>query len=118
MALRVLVVEDWMAPTDPVTMLLKRKECDVGSAFTGENAVRLAELLQPDAVILDLDMPNVDGYGVARRLREVFDGKLTIIGISADGTVVDHQRMKEAGFNHHLLKPANPDELQRLLKAR
>jgi DNA-binding response OmpR family regulator len=72
----------------------------------------------PDAVILDLAMPGMDGYEVARRLRHSSPAGVFILCMSGYGTAVDRQRSREAGCDYHLLKPADPDELHRLLESR
>jgi CheY-like chemotaxis protein len=68
-------------------------------------------------VILDIGMPGMDGYEVARRLRQSLGQKLMIICLSGHGTPEHRQRSQAAGCYHHLLKPADPDELQRLLQS-
>ena len=117
MALRILIFEAWTDLTRRLSLKLKALGYDVATTFTGGTAVKLAELFYPDAVILDLGTPEMHGYDVALPLRETFGAGMTIIGISADGTAADRRRSKETGCNHHLLKPANPGELHRLLQA-
>jgi CheY-like chemotaxis protein len=114
---RVLVVDDWKDSTESLAMLLEAWRYEVRTALNGESALQIADRFRPNVVILDLGMPQMDGFEVARRLRRDYAGELKIICVSGYGAPADRQRTKEAGFDHHLLKPADPDELQRLLQA-
>jgi CheY-like chemotaxis protein len=117
MALRVLVVDDSKDSTDAMEMLLAAWGFEGRAALDGPSALQIAESFRPDAVILDIAMPGMDGYEVARRLRQTFGEKLTIICVSGLGTEEHRRQSREAGCNHHLLKPADPEELERLLKS-
>jgi DNA-binding response OmpR family regulator len=116
MTLRVLAVDDWQDTTISLAILLEAWGHRACTAFAGESALALAEAFRPDVVILDLGMPKMDGYEVARRLRQTFGEGLRIICLSGYGRAEDRQRSREAGCDHHLLKPADLDELQRLLQ--
>ena len=85
-------------------------------AFNGRSALRAAQAQQPDAVLLDISMPGMDGYQVARKLRAMFRGKASSAhcdyGIGSDEA---RRRSEEAGFDLHLVKPADPHEIESLL---
>ena len=72
---------------------------------------------QPDAVLLDISMPGMDGYQVARKLRAMFrDKPLLLVAITAHGFEEDRRRCEEAGFDRHLVKPADPLAVEHLLR--
>jgi len=85
-------------------------------AHTGPSALEVAAAFRPDAIILDIGLPGLDGYQVAQRLRE--DPALrsvTLIAATGYGQEEDLRRSREVGFDQHLVKPIDPGELQRLL---
>jgi len=115
-ALRVLVVEDEPDTALSMTMLLKLYGHEVQSARDGEEAVLAAWKNPPDVVLLDIGLPKLDGWQVARRLREPPRPKrLLLVAISGYGRPEDRQHSQEAGIDLHLLKPLDPDHLQNLL---
>ena len=72
---------------------------------------------QPDAVLLDISMPGLDGYQVARQLRAMFrDKRLLLVALTALGSEEDRRRCEEAGFDLHLVKPADPLAVEHLLR--
>ena len=86
-------------------------------ANDGIQALELARSLQPDVVILDIAMPGMNGYEVARQIRSATWGRsCLLIAASGWGHVEDRQRSLEAGFDHHLVKPIELGELDRLLR--
>jgi CheY-like chemotaxis protein len=89
---------------------------DVRVAYDGEQAIEVADRFQPDIVLMDLGMPKLDGYGAARHIRgQPWGQQMILIALSGWGQDGHKQRAKEAGFDHHLVKPADPAQLQRLL---
>jgi len=76
--------------------------------------VQAAESFRPDVALLDIGMPKMNGYEVARRIRE-YTAKPLLIAITGYGQAEDRQRSKEAGFDYHLVKPIDPQRLQDLL---
>jgi CheY-like chemotaxis protein len=79
--------------------------------------LRAAQAQQPDAVLLDIAMPGMDGYQVARTLRSMSrDKSLLLVAITAHGSEEDRRRCEEAGFDRHLVKPADPLEVEYLLR--
>ena len=83
-------------------------------ADSGPAALQAALSENPDVVLLDLGLPGIDGYEVARRIREKTDKPL-LIAMTGYGLAEDRQRSKEAGFDYHLVKPVDPLKLQQLL---
>ena len=103
---RILVVDDNADAAASLALLLKFSGHEVHVAHEGEAALRLAETLRPDAVLLDVGMPGMDGYEVARRLRQRPGMKdVVIIAVTGYGAEADRRRTRAAGFDHHLTKP-------------
>jgi PAS domain S-box-containing protein len=113
---RVLVVDDNCDAARSLGMLLKYLGADVQVVHDGPAALRAVEEYRPSTVLLDLGMPKMDGYEVARRIREraEFD-QVTLIALTGWGQDDDRRRTRAAGFNHHLVKPADISSLQMLL---
>jgi len=118
--MRVLVADDCVDTTATLAALLKLWGHDVRVAHNGPAALEQAESFRPDAVLLDLALNGkMDGFEVARRLRLHPDtSKALLICISGYGRDTDRQHSLVAGFDYHLIKPADPNELERLLAAR
>ena len=84
--------------------------------MAGLEALATAGTFQPEAVLLDIGFPGMDGYEVARRLREAEEGpRRLLVALTGYGRDEDRRRSREAGFDHHLAKPVDPEELLRLL---
>jgi PAS domain S-box-containing protein len=117
--LRVLVVDDNVDTADSAAMLLRQSGRDVRVAYSGKAALETALAFQPDVVLLDLGLPEIDGYEVARRLRQnPVHNNVELIAVSGYGQEADRQRSKEAGFDEHVVKPVDPGKLQELLTRR
>jgi PAS domain S-box-containing protein len=115
-ALRVLVVDDSRDGAESLALLLRLKGHDVRVAHDGLAALEAAQASPPDLAILDIGMPGMDGYELARRLRQKPGlGKLVLVALTGWGQAEDRRRSQEAGFNQHLTKPADPAALDRLL---
>jgi DNA-binding response OmpR family regulator len=99
-----------------MTMLLKSPSRQIRTAPTGEAALEAARELQPDIVLLDLSLPDISGYEVAQRLREI-DGvqSCVLIAISGHASPEDRELAIETGFDHYLVKPVDLDELEELV---
>jgi Response regulators consisting of a CheY-like receiver domain and a winged-helix DNA-binding domain len=92
---------------------------EVRIAYDGVEAVGAASEYRPDAVVLDIGMPKMNGYDVAKKLRAEGAGKeMTIIAVSGWGQDADKQRSREAGIDHHLVKPLEPSALLRMLASK
>jgi signal transduction histidine kinase/ActR/RegA family two-component response regulator len=112
----VLVVDDNVDAAESLAMLLRLEGQDVRVAHNGVAALAAVRSQLPAAVFLDLAMPGMDGYEVARRLRqEAASMKLLLVAVTGHGTVEDQRRSREAGFDHHLTKPIDPASIHRLL---
>jgi PAS domain S-box-containing protein len=116
---RILVVDDNADAAASLALLLKFSGHEVHVAHDGEAALRLAETLRPQAVLLDVGMPGMDGYEVARRLRQR-PGRddLVIIAVTGYGAETDRRRARAAGFDHHLTKPIELASLADLITRR
>jgi CheY-like chemotaxis protein len=116
--LRILVVDDMADAADSLGMLLEMWGNDVRVAYSGFAALELAKGYQPDVALLDIGMPGMDGFQVGQRCRALpgLEGIL-LIGISGYASPSDHQRARELGFDHYLVKPVDPIYLRDLLSA-
>ena len=115
-SLRILVVDDNLDAASTLEKLLKIAGNTTAVANDGESAVEAAAGFLPDVVLLDLDLPKMTGYDVARAIRRTLWGSaVIIIAVSGFGLPSDKARSKEAGFNHHLVKPVDPAALLQLL---
>ena len=109
---RILVVDDLVDSTDSLAEALRALGQHVDVAYGGEEALRRAEAVRPDIVLLDLGMPGMDGYEVCRRLRrEPWGRGLLVIAQTGWGQQHDRDRTREAGFDHHVVKPVDLGEL-------
>lgn len=114
--LRILVVDDSRAAADMLGSSLKAQGCEIRVAYDGQAAVDAAAESPPDAIIMDIGMPRLNGYEAARLIRRESWGKsITLIAVTGWGQEADKRRAKEAGFDHHLVKPPEPNTLRRLL---
>jgi PAS domain S-box-containing protein len=116
-SLRVLVVDDNRDSATAVAMLLRVSGHEVRIAHSGETALEAATEFHPNAVLLDIGLPEMDGYEVARRLRQNPQLKnVRLIAATGYGQETDRQRSQEAGFNAHIVKPVDFEELEELLR--
>jgi CheY-like chemotaxis protein len=117
-ALRVLVVDDNLDSADTLALLLKFAGHDVRTAHEGDTALEEAGVFLPHVVVLDIGLPKMNGYEVARRLRKQPEMKNSfLIALTGYGQDEDRLRSKDAGFDHHLVKPVDPDKLQSLISS-
>jgi PAS domain S-box-containing protein len=115
---RILVVDDNVDLARSMVDLLSLFGYQVLAAYDGLSAIEEARVHHPDAVLLDIGLPGIDGYEVARRLRnEQGFQEVLIIAITGYGQEEDSRRSRDAGFNHHLVKPVDFDVLKSLLAA-
>jgi PAS domain S-box-containing protein len=115
---RVLVVDDNVDSAESLAVLLRLYGHDVRLAHDGEAALEEARSFRPDVMFLDIDLPKMDGYEVARRLRlEPTMGGLTLVAMTGYGQEEERRRTREAGFHSHLVKPVDFDMLQELLSS-
>ncbi len=113
---RILVVDDNRDSADSLTLLLSMLGNEVHTAYDGQEAVEAAAAFQPEVVLLDIGLPKLNGYEAARRIREQAGGPhRVLIALTGWGQEEDRRRSKEAGFDHHLTKPVDFDDLKKLL---
>jgi CheY-like chemotaxis protein len=96
-------------------MMLTFKGHDVRVAANGLQAVAIAEQFDPHIGFLDIGMPGVDGYEAVRRIRDLLGTRIVLVALTGWGQDEDKRRSKEAGFDHHLTKPPEPDVLDKLI---
>jgi PAS domain S-box-containing protein len=118
-AQRVLVVDDNVDAACSLELLLRSLGHETRVAHDGATALQAASDFEPDIVLLDIGMPDLDGYEVARRLRAQRNGRnIRIVAVTGWGQDADRERSREAGFDVHLVKPVGSDELARALDVR
>jgi CheY-like chemotaxis protein len=115
--LRLLVVEDDTDGRDMLQRLLETYGYQVTTAADGLSALRAIELEQPDVAFVDIGLPELDGYGVARHVRQKKGIDQTyLVALTGYGQPADRKRARDAGFDDHLTKPVKMDELLRILR--
>jgi PAS domain S-box-containing protein len=116
-ALRILVVEDNTDAADTLRDLLELFGHDVEVAYTGSQGLEAAHQFRPEVVLCDIGLPGMDGYAVARQLREDPEtASSRLVALTGYGRDADRDLASEAGFDLHLVKPVAPDELRRHLE--
>ncbi len=115
--LRVLVADDDSYTSYSLSLLVKGWGHDVWGAFGGTEAIRLAFAFQPDVILLDIAMPGMTGFEVARRLRELGRFKDTLLVAISGYADERHRNMAHAsGFDQYLVKPVEPSAVEELLR--
>jgi CheY-like chemotaxis protein/two-component sensor histidine kinase len=118
-SLRILVVDDNQDSACSMTLLLELQGHEVQVAHAGHTALKMAHDSRPDVILLDIGMPGMNGYEVARQLRAqpAFSDTL-LVAVTGYGRASDVKQTESAGFDHHLVKPIDYEKLQSLLAAR
>jgi CheY-like chemotaxis protein len=113
---RLMVVDDNRDAADTLGLLLEADGADVRVVYDGRAALAMAENFLPSSVLLDIGMPGMDGYEVARRLRqdERF-ANMRIIALTGWGQDSDRRQTRNRGFTHHLTKPVSLEDLHQIL---
>ncbi len=107
---RILIIEDNADARNTLRTLLEIEGHRVEVAAEGEDGVRLARVFQPNIAVVDIGLPDIDGYQVARRLRSLAPpGRMYLVALSGYGQPEDRRRALESGFDAHLVKPVEPD---------
>ncbi|MEM9457786.1 MAG: ATP-binding protein [Myxococcota bacterium] len=115
-ARRILVVDDNEDAAEMMALVLRKRGYEVDVAHDGEQALLMAKSQHSDVVLLDIGLPDIDGYEVARRLRaEPRGARRVLIALTGYGQREDRERALAAGFDHHLVKPATIDTLLEVL---
>jgi len=112
---RVLVVEDNPDTRESLRSLLRGWGHEVEVAGDGAQGLAKALGWRPEVAVLDIGLPRLDGYEVARRVRPAVGGEVRLIALTGRGAAEARQRAFAAGFDHHLTKPADPEELRQLV---
>jgi len=112
---RVLLVDDNVDFVESFGLLLERMGHQVRLARDGEEALVAAREFAPDVAFLDIGLPRINGYDLARRIRAESADPLTLIAVTGWGQDTDKRRAREAGFDHHMTKPVDLEQVQRLL---
>lgn len=112
---RILVVDDNVDAADSLAMLLQVRGDEVRVAYDGLEALEAEVAFRPEVVLLDIGMPKLSGYDVARRLRDERGPGILIIAITGWGQEEDRQRARDAGFNFHFTKPVDFEMLLELI---
>ncbi|NUP10018.1 MAG: PAS domain-containing protein [Polyangiaceae bacterium] len=117
--LRVVAVDDNADACQLLTTYLERLGCDVRCAYNGEEALELIESFKPRVAILDIGLPGVDGYELAKQLRgRRLEEPLLLVALTGYGRRADRDAAIRAGFDEHLVKPLQPEDLELLLRER
>lgn len=115
---KILVVDDNEDAAASLGLILQMLGHEVRTATDGLEGVQVAAAFQPDLAFVDLGMPRLNGYDACRRIREqAGKKKMFLVALSGWGQEEDRCRTKEAGFDEHLVKPLDPDKLEKLLAA-
>lgn len=117
---KILVVDDNVPAAKGLAMLLRYHGHTTALAHTGEDALHMVSErdFEPTALLVDIGLPDISGYEVARRLRAEYGNDMLLIALTGYGQPEDIRLSKEAGFNHHLTKPVSIGEVQALLVPR
>ena len=115
--IRLLIVDDHTVVRQGLSMLFGTVDDIevVGTAADGILALNQVHELTPDVVLMDIGMPRMDGYEAARRIRRALGNRVMLVALTGWGQEEDKSRAREAGFDHHLTKPAEPEMLERLI---
>jgi CheY-like chemotaxis protein len=113
---RILIADDLRDTVDSLAMMLRLAGHEIQTAHDGLEAVQAAAVFRPDVVLLDIGMPKMNGYEAARHIRaQPWGEKMVLVALTGWGQEEDKRRATEAGFDHHLTKPVEPDVLHKLL---
>src|SRR5262249_24122573 len=113
---RILVVDDNVDAAESTALVLQTFQQEVHIVHDGPAALSAAVELRPDMVFLDIGLPGINGYEVARRLREMPEFRaVVLVAVTGYGQEEDRQRSLRTGFDHHLTKPVEPNALRTLL---
>jgi CheY-like chemotaxis protein len=108
-----LVVDDNVDAAETIEMILRASGYDVRCVYDGPSVLQAAKAYRPDVVVLDIGLPGLSGYDVARELREQPEFRRTpLFAVTGYGQEEDRRRSQAAGFDYHLTKPVDPEALQ------
>ena len=111
-----LIADDNVGAAEMLALVVEAAGHQVRLAADGAEAVRVADGFRPEIILMDLGMPRMDGYEAARQIRSrPWGSKVELVALSGWGQPEDKRRSREAGFDAHLVKPAEPEAINRLL---
>ena len=114
--LRILIVDDNRDSADSLSEMLKTMGSDTRTAYDGRQGVDMAGEYRPDVILLDIGLPELNGYEACRLIRDQPNGKgVVLIAVTGWGQDEDRRRSREAGFDHHLVKPVDPQALMKMV---
>jgi CheY-like chemotaxis protein/two-component sensor histidine kinase len=115
---RVLVVDDNRDSADTITALLLAWGHEARTLYDAQSVISVVAEFQPDVVMLDIGLPKINGYDLARQLRQSGNSRhIVLVAFTGYGQDDDRRRVREAGFDHHLLKPLQPEALAKIIDA-
>jgi CheY-like chemotaxis protein len=115
---RILIVDDNRDAADSMALLVETAGHSARTAYDGHQALDLASAFAPDVLLLDLGVPGLNGFEIARRIRrQPWGRKVALIAVTGWGQEQDRRRTKEAGFDAHLIKPVGTADLLSALSA-
>jgi len=115
---KIFIVDDNRDAADTLGMYFEEKGFEVRVAYDGDDAIREVDEFHPDAALLDIGLPGKDGYEIAQHIRAGIDGDIMLIAVSGYSAAEDVARAKQAGFDCHFGKPANPAMLLSKIEGR
>jgi len=113
---RILVADDSRDSADSMAALLELGGHEVYTAYSGKDAIESAQRLRPDLLLLDLGLPDLSGYAVCGTVRAALGSNVNIVAMTGWGQEEDRQRTANAGFDHHLVKPVDASDVERVLR--
>ena len=114
---RILIADDNLDAAESLQLWLQLAGHEVAIAANGTDALSVAEKFRPEVALLDLGMPDLSGFDVARGIRAAPWGRgIILIALTGWGQEEDRRRTAEAGFDHHLTKPIPPDTIEELVR--
>lgn len=115
---RIVIIDDNVDAAESLAMLLRLKSHEVHVAYDGPTGVSLTMKTAPDCVLVDIGLPGIDGYEVAKRLRAHDTDGMLLVALTGYGNSEDRMKSEQAGFDHHLVKPVSQSVLEDLLRER
>ena len=114
--LRILVVDDNVDAADSLGVLLRASGHEVETVYDGPTVLAAARECRPNLILLDIALPRMNGFEIAKRIREDVElCHVVLVAVTGYGQEADKRRSKEVGFDHHLLKPADFNEVEQIL---
>ena len=115
---RVLIIEDNVDTRETLRRVLELDGHEVQEAADGAEGVEIALTMRPEVIIVDIGLPRLDGYQVARRLRAALGASVLLVAVTGYGQAEDRRMSRDAGFDVHLVKPVTPEQLAAALQSR